>query len=379
MRSVFGLGFVAFALLCSPAYSAETVTIGTIAHLTGYGAQGFGRPTNWGSHVGVAEINASGVMGGTQIKAVSGDDASDPTVAITEFNKMAQQKISIVTESAISKICSAVAPSAQQAQIAFVCIGGTGVGTPDTRPPYVALNEPGGPMASLARYIITKKGAKRIAAIFDTDNAGSFDSMSAGFLSGMKSQGINDYVTLQKISQKDTDFSSVLTNLQQAKPDAVEFYAIAAQSGNIILQMAQMGGFENVVKAGHVGWTGQVPQIAGPAATGALLVQAWIPTPASQPFIDAYTKLSGGLAPTAYSALGHDAMWLLASAVKLVQAKGQPPEGLAVQAALPEAALSPDFKAHALINGLTFSDMGRTMIPGIVATYNSKGDMVQAP
>ena len=333
------------------ALTADAITIGQVAHLTGYGAEGFGRPTNWGSQIGMTEVKNSKLLGSTEINLVSLDDASDPTVAITSFNKLAQQKITITTGTAISRICSAIDPVAKQTtpKTFLICIGGTGVGTQDTKPPYVSLNEPSTPMANLARYTIAKKGAKKIAAIFDTDNAASFDSMSAGFLNGMKAEGINDYVTVQKISQKDTDFSSMLTNLQQVQPDAIVFYAIASQSGNIILQMTQMGGFEKVVKAGHVGWTGQVPQIAGPAATGVLLTQAWIASPASQNFVDAYKKLSNGAAPTSYSALGHDAMWMLATAAKLAIAKGKAPNGESVEAELLAATQSEDFKNNSLV------------------------------
>lgn len=380
VATTFVIGSMVMASWSPTSVGAEVV-VGQLTNLTGYGADGFGRPVNWGSQVGMEEVKAARIMGATQVTFKVVDDATDPTTAITELNKLTQQKISIVTETAISRICSALAPMAQQTKppTLIICIGSSGTGPADAKPDFNYMNDPSGPMQSLARYAITKKGAKKIAVIYDTDNAGSWDAQSAYFQQGMKSAGVDGYISTQKVSSKDTDFASVLTNLKALAPDAIMFYATAAQSGNVIRQMAQMGGFEKVVKLGHIGWTGQVPQIAGSAATGGLFPQAWIPSAASKTFIDAYTKLSSGAQPTAYAALGHDTVWLLSVAIKLVVAEGKQPDGPTVQAKLTAASQSAEYKTHSLVKGLTFNNLGRTVTPGIITIYDASGALVAAP
>lgn len=77
-----------------------------------------------------------------------------------------------------------------------------------------------------------------------------------------------------------------------------------------------------------------------------------------------------------YAALGHDTVWLIAIAVKLVVAEGGTPDGPAVRAKLAAAAASPDYTAHALVKGLTFTPLGRPRVPGIIATYDASGRVV---
>lgn len=360
--------------------TAADVTIGQLTQLTGYGAEGFGRPTNWGGQVAIAKLKGSPLLGGNTINFVLADDASDPTTGITEMNKMTRQRVSIFTESAISRICSALAPIAAQTKppSLIMCIGSSGTGAGDTKPEFAYMNDPNGPFRSLAKHVVEKKGAKKIAVIFDADNAGSFDSQSGYFLAGLKAVGVNDYVSVQKISIKDTDFSSVLTNLKALAPDAITFFATAAQSGNIIRQMVQMGGFEKVLNIGHIGWNTQVPQIAGSAATGAVFPQAWIPNDGAKDFIEAYKKIASGAMPTAYSALGHDAIYLLSIAARMVAAEGKQPDGPSVVAKLAAAAQSDDYKANALAKGLSFNALGRPQLPGGVATFSKDGAIVPA-
>ena len=71
---ILALGTLATAVSAPrTALAADPVTIGQVGHLTGYGAEGFGRPTNWGSQVGMNEVQSSKLLGATEINLVSLD------------------------------------------------------------------------------------------------------------------------------------------------------------------------------------------------------------------------------------------------------------------------------------------------------------------
>jgi branched-chain amino acid transport system substrate-binding protein len=355
---------------------AETVNIGELASLTGLGSEPWGIPVDAGLKLALDDIASSGFLKTENVKFAlkAEDDATEPTKAVTLFNEFTRQATPVVISSAYTPIAAAVSPLATDSKVLFIAVGSGGTGKDD--PDYFfRMNDAIGPMETLGKYLVTDKGVKRPVAIIDGDNA-AFGPIAANIERGIKAAGLaTGFVDKQTISTKDTDFSSVLTNLRRANPDVVYFSVTPAQSGNILRQMAQFGGFDNVPKAGHIGWSKQVSDVAGPAATGAVFAQPWAPGAAgSEKFAAAYTKKYNS-APTAYSALGYDTGWLLATAVKMAKAKGQKIDGTVLKDLLPLAAAAKDYTDHALVKGMALPDTGRPSYPGVLATFAADGSV----
>ena len=324
---------------------------------------------------GLAEITASGYLSGVAtLHLESQDDATAIPTAVTIFNQYSQKHYPITISSAYTPIAAAIAPLANDTKTLFISVGSGGTGTDD--PDYFfRMNDAVGPTKTLAKYLVVQKKAQRIGAIIDGDNA-AFPTIGKNVVAGLKDAGVNDFAVSLKISTKDTDFTSILTNLRQAKVDAVVILATPGQAGNILRQMKQFGGFESVAKAGHIGWGKQVADIGGDATTGAIFPLAWVlGTPGSDKFTADYkTKFKDD--PTAYSALGHDTAWLLAVAVKKVRAANKKVDGTALKDVLPDAASSKDFLAHALVAGFTLPASGASSYPGVLATFAADGSVV---
>ena len=356
--------------------AAETITIGQLASLTGLGSEPWGVPVDNGMKLALKEIESSGFLDGTgvRLELKSEDDGTEPTKAVTIFNGFEREGVPIVISSAYTPIAAAVSPLANDAKVLFIAVGSGGTGTDD--PDYFfRMNDAIGPMETLGKYLVTEQKAQRPVAIIDGDNA-AFGPIAENVERGMKAAGLaSGFVAKETISTKDTDFSAVLTNLRKSNPDAVYLSVTPAQSGNLLSQMAQFGGFEDALKAGHIGWSKQVSDVAGPAATDAVFALPWAPgAEGSDDFVDAYTD-EYDVAPTAYSALGHDTVYLLATAIKMAKDNDQEIDGTVLKDLLPEAAAASDFTDNALVKGLKLPATGRPSYEGVLATFTSDGSV----
>lgn len=357
-----------------PSGSLPTITIGEIANFTGIGAKPWGIPVDRGMQLALAEVESSGYLKGVaSLRIESADDTTVVANAVTIFNQFVQKKYPVTVSSVWTPIAAAITPLANQTQTLFISpgSGGTGVDDPDY---FFRMNDALGPTKTLAKFLVQQKKAVRLGLVLDGANA-AFASIGNNMLAGLKEVGVSDWTVVQKIATADTDFSSVLTNLRKANVDAVAILCTPAQSGNILAQMKQFGGFDNVVKAGHFGWGRQVSDVAGAAATGALFTQPWaLDVTRPDKFTAAY-KARYSEDPTAYSALGHDTTWLIAVAVKMVRSSGKPVTGTTLKDVLVSAASSKDFQSWALIQGFSLAASGAPSYPGALVTFAADGSV----
>jgi branched-chain amino acid transport system substrate-binding protein len=352
--------------------TAETVNIGEDGHLTGATAV-FGVPIHNGLLQALDEVKASGYLAGTaNLNLETQDDASQVPNAVTIFNHYVQKKYPIVIVDNLTPVYAALTPLANDAKTLVLSPGtnGTGVDTPGYS---FRMNDGVGPLKAEGRYLAEKRGAKRVGVIIDGDNA-AFAQLAKNLLAGLQAGGVNDWATSLTISARDTDFSSILTNVRQANVDTVAVFLTPPQSGNMLRQMKQFGGFERVTKVGHIGWGTPVSQIAGDAATGAIFAVPWLP--GSDAFTTEYARRYNDQ-PNAYSAFGHDAGWLVAVAVKKIKAANKAVNGTTLRDILPDASTSPDYVSHALIKGLTLAASGAPSSSGSIVTFAADGKVIE--
>lgn len=354
---------------------AETVTIGQIAHLTGFGAEAFGIPVDCGLNLALDQIASSGYLDdvGVALDIRTEDDGTEPARAVTLFNGFASDGLEIVINSSVTPVAQAVAPVANDEEILFISVGSGGTGQDDDDY-FFRMNDAINPVNAFTEYLVSEVGVERPVAIVDGDNP-AFPAIADLTESGLRDAGLEDgFLTRQTISTDDTDFASVLTNLAQQEPDLIFFSAVPAQSGNVIRQMTDAGGFEEVLPAGTIGWGLQLVEIAGDAADGAVFPQAWAPNDADQGFIDAYQEACEDM-PNAYSALGHDTGWLLATAIKQLKEQEQEITGTTLRDQLPAASEDAAFQEQALTAELALDASGRPSYPGVVATFTADGQI----
>jgi len=354
------------------------VKIGQLAEFTGLGADVYGPPVDKGIQMALDEISKTGYLKDVaELELTTVDDASDTTTAITQFNKLVQAGNTIILESAITPINAAIAPIAKSRGVLH--IGVVSAGTSANPADFIHLTDSVGPMQSLAEYAIKTMKAKRIGVVIDTTNA-AFGGMRTGFVAGLAAAGASDaIVTTQSTRTSESDYSTILTNLLEAKVDTIVTITTGADSGNFIKQMKQRNGFADVKVLGQTAWTPLVHKIAGTGAVGAVFPQQWIPPAAGTEtgFAAEYKakfKENSGV----YAALAHDAIWLIAIALKETKKRNEPLDGKSARAYVLSASETADFAKYGLVKGIKFLDDGHPRVPGLMATFDEQGNIVPA-
>lgn len=348
----------------------QTVTIGYMANLTGPGST-FGVPFNNGFKLALQKIQKDGTLAQSHVKlAVSTQDTNSQVAnAVTIFNKFASAGDVITVSDSLSPIEEGVAPLANNRHIVFLSGGGS-------KPPNAAgysffLADLISPLQDLGTYM-QKHGSKRVAVIIDGDNP-AFPTLAGVLQKSFSAAGGSTFVTQQTITEKDTDFSSVLTNIAKTHPDTIVLEALPQQSGNILQQIKQNSSLSKTANYGTVGWDPDVATVAGGAATGAVFPTAWAPgTEGSQDFESQY-QATYHKAPQDYSAIGYETGWWIAAAVEKVASGGGKITAQALRDAMSPASTSSLVKSKGVIPGFSIGSTGAPKYPGAIAEYTSSG------
>lgn len=350
----------------------EEITIGQLGNLSGVG-EVFGVPFDRGMRLAFDEINESGFLEeeGISLKMELKDTASDTPTAVTAFNEFVRDGIEIITGAAITPIALAISPLANEQEVLYV----TGAGTSSPDEDYAFhLADVATPVETLALHL-AEGGSERVAAIVNADND-AFVRMVDTIDGVLKKEGGTGLIARETIAQDDSDFSSALTNLRRENPDVVVLSTLGAQGANIIRQMKQFGGFDQVTITGVMGWGAEVVEIAGPDASGILFPSPWAPgDPRSADFEEAY-EAEYNQPPAAYSALGYQAGWLVATAIKIAIANDGEVTAETVRDALPAASESDDLMERGPITDFTLAATGTPVYPGTLATVSEDGAIV---
>ena len=294
------------------------VKIGVASPLTGPQAH-IGNDIKNGVQLAVEDLNAQGVsIGGNKVEFVliSEDDEANPTKATTVAQKLADAKVAGVVghfNSGASIPASKIYSDAGIPQIS----------PSSTNPKYtqqgfkttfrvVANDDQQGP--TLAKFAVEKLGAKSIAVIDDSTAYGQ--GLADTFEKTAKSLGAT-IVAREHTTDKDTDFTSILTKIKGTKPDLIMFGGIDPQAGPMAKQMASLG-----ITAKLIGGDGiQTPnfvKLAGDAADGQMASMPGLPKekmPGGQKFMDKY-KAKFGKEVELFAPMGYDAVFVFVDAMK---------------------------------------------------------------
>jgi branched-chain amino acid transport system substrate-binding protein len=151
------------------------------------------------------------------------------------------------------------------------------------------------PIAFVAPYAVKEAmrinpKIKRVAVLYAQNDAYS-TSETGTFQETVKSLGLTT-VTVQKFQTTDTDFTTQVTAVLGAKVDLAIISGLAADSGNLVKQLRQMG-YTGLVVGGNGLNTANVFPVCGKYCDGILVAQAYSPSttaknPANKLFVDEY-------------------------------------------------------------------------------------------
>jgi len=298
--------------------TVAVVKIGVASPLTGPQAH-IGNDIKNGVQLAVEDLNAQGVVIGNnkvELVLIADDDEANPTKATTVAQKLADSKVAGVVghfNSGASIPASKIYSDAGIPQIS----------PSSTNPKYtqqgfkttfrvVAHDDQQGP--TLARFAVEKLGAKNIAVIDDSTAYGQ--GLADAFEKTAQSLGAN-IVAREHTTDKDTDFTSILTKIKGTKPDLIMFGGIDPQAGPMAKQMASLG-----ITAKLIGGDGiQTPnfiKLAGDSAEGQMASMPGLPKekmPGGQKFMDKY-KAKFGKDVELFAPMGYDAVFVFVDSMK---------------------------------------------------------------
>lgn len=301
----------------------EPIKIGHFASLQGPTAT-FGQQTDNGIKLAVAELNEKGGILGRQIELITEDTRSQAQDAGLAAEKLIGKEEVVVLLGEVSSSLSLVAaPIADREQVPMV--------TPASTNPAVTVENDGtvrkyvfrvcfiDPFQGqvMAKFAAEHLGAKRVAIL--TDNAQDYSvGLSRNFEEAFTAAG-GEIVLKTAYETGQVDFNSQLTDIRQADVDAIfipgyytEVSLIAAQARSLGIEAPLLGGD---------GWDS--PELVkgefAKALEGTYFSNHYSlddTSAAVKEFSRRYREMFDGEDPGAMSALGYDAMMLVADAIE---------------------------------------------------------------
>jgi branched-chain amino acid transport system substrate-binding protein len=262
------------------------------------------------------EINAGHLLGNARLEVMV-EDAPDRERASEAFQKFVNTNhLVAILGPTVSDDALAVDPIAQQAAVPVVAISNSASSLTEIGP-YVFRQTLPESRLSLATVKAVKRqlGVRRAALLYaDTD---ANRSGSRGFKKALLDNGVQ-IVDEETFTSGDTDFTSQLTEIASADPDAVFVSASGREAAPILIQARQLG-LSNVpiVGSGVFGSSGVIRR-AGDAAEGLIVAGNWSAANASasnQQFIQNYRERFN-TEPDQFAAQAYTGAYVVAEGLK---------------------------------------------------------------
>ena len=245
---------------------ADTVVkIGFAGPLTGPIAH-VGKDEQYGAQLALEDANAKGVMlGGQKVRfeLLSEDDQGDPRTATTVAQRLADAGVKGVVGHVTSGTSIPASRIYEQAGVPAITPSSTNPKLTQQRyrTTYRVIANDIQQGAAMVGFAADVLKAKRVAVIDDRTAYGQ--GLADAVVDNLKRRGLAP-VGREFTSDKATDFTSILTKLKAAQPDAIFYGGMDAQGAPLLKQMKQLG-----INAKYLGGDGactaEMIKIAGTA------------------------------------------------------------------------------------------------------------------
>lgn len=324
----------AFALVAALCFAgcakadSGTIKIGGIYPLSGAVAV-YGVEAKNGVELAVEEINAAGGVNGRKLELIAEDDEGNPEKTVNAYKKLTtKDQVKIIIGSLTSGCTQAFTSLAQAQKVVVVAPAATMASITDAGNFIfrVCFIDPFQGTVG-AKFATGTLGAKKAAILYDVGNdysVGLFENFKIGF----EAAG-GTVVAAESYNTGDKDFNAQLTKIKNAAPDVVylpDYYSTVAL---IAKQLRAQGISAPIV--GADGWGGIVDN-AGDEVLNGFYSDHYAADSTDAKVVDFVAKYKAKYTatPTAFAALGYDAMYVIKDA--MVAAKST--DSVKVQAAL---------------------------------------------
>jgi len=245
MRTRLWMAVAAAVSLAAPAMAQQgPIVIGVSTAQTGPAATA-AEWELWGVNLAVEEINAAGGVLGRKLEIMVVDNKCNPSEAVNAANKLVEAKVVAIEGSHCSSAHLASMKIIQDAKIPMI----TGIAS---NPQITTLSGKGGNdyafrisasdagmMQALGIYLANKKPFKTVAIVAEDSDFGR--GGADAFKAAVVTKAGLEVVSTDIHPQNAPDFTSILTRLQQRRPDAIATFQLGGDSLNFLRQAMQVG------------------------------------------------------------------------------------------------------------------------------------------
>jgi branched-chain amino acid transport system substrate-binding protein len=292
------------------------IVFGSVYNTTGYQAV-LDVPSSNGSLLAASQINANGGLLGRELALVPVNGNSDPDGLAAQTEQLLSQNDSVIALFGLSDtdMVLAAAPVAASHHRVFLTSGATSPKLPEQVPDYLFLACFGDNVqaAAGAEWAYDQLGARTALVLFDPNEsytqllqgyfAARFTELGGAVAQTQSFDPRSEPITLPPIGNVDLVFLSVQT----------------AEDAARVIPLLRASGYAGPILGGDgydadASWVGH-PEISDVYFTTHVYLGSDSPNPRVQAFLQAWDEAYPDQIPSAFAALGYDAVNLLAAAV----------------------------------------------------------------
>lgn len=276
-----------------------------------------------GAKIAEKYFNDNGGINGTPIKLVFQDTAGDEQGAVNAFQTLiTKDKVVGIVGPTLSQQAFAADPIADRAKVPVLGPSNTAKGIPQIGEFIARVSAPVSIVApnSVKAALKMNPQIKRVAVFFAQNDAFS-KSETEIFQQTVKDQKL-ELVTVQKFQTTDTDFQTQATTAINLKPDLVIISGLAADGGNLVRQLRELG-YKGLIIGGNGLNTSNVLAVCKALCDGVLIAQAYNPEQAGainqafrKAYVDQYKK-----EPPQFSAQAFTGVQVFVEALRAIDTK----------------------------------------------------------
>ncbi|MBD2676305.1 MULTISPECIES: ABC transporter substrate-binding protein [Nostoc] len=222
-------------------------------------------------------FNAKGGVNGTPIKLVFQDTSGDEAGAINAVQSLINKdKVIGIVGPTLSQQAFSADPVAERAKVPIIGPSNTAKNIPEIGDYVARVSAPVSVVAPNSVKAALKQNPQiKKVAVFYAQNDAFSKSETEIFQQTVKDQGL-ELLTVQKFQTSDTDFQSQATNAINLKPDLVIISGLAADGGNLIRQLRELG-YKGLIVGGNGLNTSNILAVCKALCDGVLIAQAYSP------------------------------------------------------------------------------------------------------
>lgn len=257
------------------AASGEPIPIGVGVARTGNVAL-LGQEQVIGAKIAETYFNGKGGINGRPIKLIFQDTAGDEAGAINAFQTLINQdKVVGIVGPTLSQQAFSADPIAEQAKVPVLGPSNTAKGIPQIGNYIARVSAPVAVVApnALQAALEINPNIKKVAVLYAQNDA--FSKSETGTFQKTVTDTLKlDLVTVQQFQTTDTDFTTQATNVINEKPDLVIISGLAADGGNLVKQLRELG-YTGLIIGGNGLNTANIFPVCQKFCDGIIIAQAY--------------------------------------------------------------------------------------------------------